>query len=164
MGDQKLHPILQKRHEGRNTLMSLSTEERQAVVAFRLEKSKRALEQASGIVQMQYWETIANRLYYAAYNAVSALLIAYGHTTQTHSGVTHLFGLHFIKTGLVPTEYGRLYHKLFSMRLTGDYDDTYGISEDDVLPYIEPTRNLINTISKLAQERLSQLASDDQIK
>ena len=72
--------------------MSLNIEERKAIVEFRLEKAQRAFEQASGVVQMKYWETIANRLYYAAYNAVSALLIAYGYSAQTHSGVTHLFG------------------------------------------------------------------------
>lgn len=137
--------------------MSLNIEERKAIVEFRLEKAQRAFEQASGVVQMKYWETIANRLYYAAYNAVSALLIAYGYSAQTHSGVTHLFGQHFVKTGIVPADYGRLYHKLFSMRLTGDYDDTYGITEDDIMPYVEPARVFIENVSKLAREQISGL-------
>lgn len=65
--------------------MSLNAEERTAVVEFRLEKAQRAYEQACGVVEKGYWETIANRLYYAAYNAVSALLIAYGYSAQSHS-------------------------------------------------------------------------------
>lgn len=52
--------------------MSLNAEERTAVVEFRLEKAQRAYEQACGVVEKGYWETIANRLYYAAYNAVSS--------------------------------------------------------------------------------------------
>lgn len=56
--------------------MSLSFDERKVVVEFRIEKARRAFEQAQGVVELQYWETIANRLYYAAYNAVSAMLIA----------------------------------------------------------------------------------------
>ena len=132
--------------------MSLTKEERAAVVEFRLEKAHRAYEQAAGIVGLKYWETIANRLYYAAYNAVSALLIASGDTAQTHSGVIHLFGKNFIQTGKISREQGRLYHKLFSMRLTGDYDDTYGLTEDDVFPYIEPTKALIDEVSTLANE------------
>ncbi len=71
--------------------MSLSFEERKAVVEFRIEKAYRALEQAQGVVELQYWETIANRLYYAAYNAVSALLIAYGYTAHSHDGVIRPF-------------------------------------------------------------------------
>lgn len=131
--------------------MNLSLGERKAVVESRLEKASRAYEQACGIVGLGYWETIANRLYYAAYDAVSALLIAHGEQPQTHSGVIHLFGMHFVKTGVVDAETGKLYHRLFTMRQTGDYDDTYGLSEEDVRPYIEPTGQLIDKIGALAR-------------
>ena len=132
--------------------MSLTQEERTAVVEYRLEKAMRAYNEARGIVNLKYWETIANRLYYAAYNAVSALLIANGDTAQTHSGIIHIFGLRFIKTGIFPADCGRLYHKLFTMRQTGDYDDTYGLNEEDVLPYVEPTGKLIEQVSSLAKK------------
>lgn len=136
--------------------MSLSQEERRAVVEFRVEKAFRAYEQAKGVLGLKYWETIANRLYYAAYNAVSALLIANGDTAQTHSGVIHLFGLHFVKTGIVSSDMGRLYHSLFTMRQTGDYDDTYGLTEQDVLPYVEPTGQLIEQVSVLAKQLIEE--------
>ena len=136
--------------------MSLNLDERTAVVEFRLEKAERAYQQACGVVKMQYWETIANRLYYAAYNAVSALLIAYGYSAQSHSGVIHLFGQNFIKTGILSREKGKLYHDLFTMRLTGDYDDTYGLTEDDILPYMEPAKQLIQEVSALALKRIKE--------
>ena len=82
--------------------MSMNAEERKAVVEFRLEKAQRAYEQACGVVEKSYWETIANRLYYAAFNAVSALLISYGYSAQSHSGVIHLCGQHFVKAGIFP--------------------------------------------------------------
>ena len=136
--------------------MSLNTEERKAVVEFRLEKAQRAYEQAYAVADMGFWETIANRLYYAAYNAVSALLIAYQHNAQSHNGVIHLFGLHFVKNGPFTPEDGRLYHQLFSMRLTGDYDDTYGLKKEDILPLIEPARELIKKVSELAIQHLNE--------
>lgn len=123
--------------------MSLNNEERKAEVDFRIDKALRAYEQAKGVLPLEYWETAANRLYYAAYNAISAMLIANGDTAQSHNGVIHIFGLKFIKTGIFETSEGALYHKLFSMRLTGDYDDTYGLSEEDVLPLVEPAGKLI---------------------
>lgn len=132
--------------------MSMTDEERRAVVEFRIEKSLRALEQAKGVMELEYWETIANRLYYAAYNAVSALLIANGDEAQTHSGVIHLFGMRFIKTGIFSAEIGRLYHELFTMRQTGDYDDTYGLTKDDVHPYVEPTEQLIKLVIEYAKK------------
>lgn len=136
--------------------MGMTDDERLAVVEFRIEKSLRAFEQAKGVVELKYWETIANRLYYAAYNAVSALLIANGDTAQSHSGVIHLFGLNFIRTKIFSAETGKLYHKLFTMRQTGDYDDTYGLTENDVLPYIEPTGQMISEIVGYARKLVTE--------
>ena len=137
-------------------LYEFISEERCSIVEFRIEKSLRAYEQATGIIGLKYGETIANRLYYAAYNAVSALLIANGDMAQTHSGVIHLFGQRFIKTGTFSTEMGRLYHKLFTMRLTGDYDDTYGLTEEDVLPYVEPTKLFTEQIVEYAKQLIDK--------
>ena len=131
--------------------MNLTQDERKAVVESRLEKANRAYEQAKGIVELKYWETIANRLYYAAYYAVSALIVAHGEQPQTHSGVIHLLGMHFIRTGILNADIGKLYHRLFTMRQTSDYDDTYGLTEEDVLPYIEPTSQLIEKVGALAK-------------
>ena len=75
---------------------------------------------------------------------------AYGHSAQSHGGVIHLFGQHLIKTGILSRESGKLFHDLFTMRLTGDYDDTYGLTKNDVLPYMEPAKQLIQEVSALA--------------
>ena len=130
----------------------MTREERELTVGLRVAKARRAYEEAKGNAAMKYWESRANRLYYAAYNAVTALLVANGDFAQTHSGVRHIFGLKFIKAGILTPEIGRLYHQLFSMRQTGDYDDAYDISEDDVLPFVEPTGQFIETVVKLAQQ------------
>lgn len=135
--------------------MNLSAEELRAVVEARLEKAARAYGEAKGVAAMGYWETAANRLYYAAFNAVSALLIANGNSPHTHSGIMHLFGLQFIKTGLVSADMGRIYHVLFSLRQAGDYDDAYAVSESDVSPNIEPAGRLIEHVAALARQRLS---------
>ena len=136
--------------------MSLTTEERKAIVTFRIEKAFRAYNEAVGVIGNKYWETIANRLYYAAYSAVSALLVANGDTAHTHSGVIHLFGLHFIQEKKLSADMGRLYHNLFTLRQTGDYDDTYGLTAEDVMPYVEPTKLLINQVAELAKQLLAK--------
>lgn len=134
--------------------MSLSQEERAAIVSYRLEKAARTFEQAKSNVPLQYWELIANRMYYAAYYAVSALLIAYGYTAKSHETIVRFFGLHFVKTGLFPAEQGRLYNKLFTLRLTGDYNDHYDLDEEDVMPLIQPTEKLITDVSLHARKSL----------
>ena len=53
--------------------MNLNDEEKQSVVAYRLEKANKTLDDAKKVIEMELWATAANRLYYAAYYAVSAL-------------------------------------------------------------------------------------------
>ncbi len=77
------------------------------------------------------------------------MLISDGHYAQTHSGVIRLFGLHFVNTGYVTKVQSKLYSKLFEMRQTGDYDDLYNISEEDIEPLIEPAKLYIQEIEKL---------------
>ena len=134
--------------------MSLNQEEREAIVTYRLEKARKTFEQAKCNLPMHFWELVANRMYYAAYYAVSALLIANGHTAKTHETIVRIFGLHFVKTGIFSTEQGHLYNKLFSLRLMGDYNDHFDLEEADVLPLVAPTEQLIADVSKMALESL----------
>lgn len=134
--------------------MSLTFEERNAVVTYRLEKAMRALEQAKLNIPLKSWEVIANRFYYAAYYAVSALLIANGYYVKGHDSIVRMFGLHFVKTGKFSREQGKLYNKLYTLRLTGDYNDHYNLEEEDVIPLVEETEKLIKDVSIAAAEDL----------
>ena len=40
------------------------------------------------------------------------------------------------------------------MRLTGDYGDTFGLTEDDVIPKIKPTEDFIVQLANLARQKL----------
>lgn len=136
--------------------MSLNDEERKQVVTYRLEKAHNTLSDAEKVIDMGMWAAGANRLYYAAYYAVSALLIANGHTAKTHEGIIRMFNQHFVMNGKVDREMGRQYNILFTMRLTGDYGDCFDLQEKDVAPMVEPARQLIETVSKLAVNSLSK--------
>ena len=131
--------------------MGLNETERKVMVEYKFQKAIRTLEQAKGNIELKYWEVIANRLYYAAYYAVSALLLANKISVKTHNGVIQMFGMKFVKTNIVDAEFGKLYNRLFSLRLTGDYNDSYALSEDDVVSLVEPTEKFIVEIKKLSE-------------
>ena len=97
------------------------------------------------------WHNAANRLYYACYYAVSALLIQKGIVSKTHQGVSNQFGLHFVKTKIFSLKEGRLFKGLFELRQDGDYEDWIEIIEDDVVPLIEPVRKFINKVEQLVE-------------
>ena len=114
--------------------MSLSNDERTALVAYRVKKAHTTMEHVYGNMKLGYWSVVANRLYYAAFYAVTGLLLHDGLSVQTHHGVIHLFNLHYIKTGKLDLKYAKLFGRLFTLRQTGDYDDTYDVTEEDICP------------------------------
>jgi uncharacterized protein (UPF0332 family) len=88
-------------------------------------------------------------LYYACYYAASALLIKYGHSAQTHSGIINLLGLHFVCTGIIGMEQGKFYRRLFELRQASDYDDWTVIGAADVQPLVESAEEFICLLEKL---------------
>ena len=126
--------------------MSLTEEERAILVNLEYEKGKSFLVQAEKIAELGYWDMVANRLYYAVFHAVSALLIKNGHKVGTHKGVVLLFGQHYIKTGIFSINEGRLYSQLQTMREKADYVCTFQTSQEEIVPMLEPARKMIEKI------------------
>jgi uncharacterized protein (UPF0332 family) len=123
--------------------------DRRNLVFYRLSKAKDTLSEVDLLINNQLWNTAINRLYYACYYAVKALLIDKGIKAETHNGVRQMFGLHFIKTGIIDKELGKFYSDIFDMRQSGDYEDFIDFKEEDVLDFRIPAKSLIEKIEKL---------------
>jgi uncharacterized protein (UPF0332 family) len=135
--------------------MTLNKEERDTIVMYRFQRAKETLAEAMGNIEMGFWHATANRLYYACYYAVSALLIKNGYTiARTHNGVFSLFGRHFVATGIISKEQNRLYRNLFNLRQGGDYSDWFDVTEEDVTPLLEPAEKFIETIENLINNNI----------
>ena len=71
---------------------------------------------------MNFWDTAANRMYYAIFHAVLALLIKDGYKASTHKGTMSLFGQYYVKTGKFTADEAWLYTELQSLREKSDYN------------------------------------------
>ena len=60
-----------------------------------------------------------------------------------------MFGLHFVKTGIINERFHKFYTDLFSMRQSGDYEDFCDYEEEDVLELVAPAKELITAIEKI---------------
>ena len=129
--------------------MSLTDDERKAIVLYRIEKAKNALSEIHKILPMKVWATIANRMYYAIYYAASALLVRDGHNVSSHKGVISLFNMYYVKTGILSIDDGRLYGNVFAFRQESDYDDFIDASEEDVKEYLPQVEALVEKIISL---------------
>jgi uncharacterized protein (UPF0332 family) len=57
--------------------------------------------------------------------------------------------MHLIKKGIISEKSGKLYSRLFELRQSGDYDDLFVLTEEDVKPMLQPSQEYISEISEL---------------
>lgn len=132
--------------------MSLSNEERNILVVLELKKARETYGEIEVLVGANRLNGAANRMYYAVFHAVCALLINDGIQVNTHRGSHALFSQHYIKTGILPREYGQLYNQLQTMREESDYNCAYDVEMDELQQRLEPARRLIEDIEKLVNK------------
>lgn len=92
-------------------------------VRYRIKKADETLNAAHLLLQNNFSNSAVNRLYYACFYAVNALLVAQGVKAHTHAGVKTQFFKHFVKTNKLSNQSGKLYGDLFDARQKGDYED-----------------------------------------
>ena len=131
--------------------MSLKEEERTVIVGLELEKANRFLEQAEMVRSMQQWDMAANRYYYACFHAVQALFIHHGLGSRRHAGMLSLFGLHFIKTGIIEDRLGGFLTRMEQLREKGDYNCLFSVSEDELGTIVAPAHELVEVITAIIQ-------------
>jgi uncharacterized protein (UPF0332 family) len=130
----------------------LSQESREALSAYRLQRAKETLLEADALISGEFYNAAVNRLYYACYYAVIALLIKNNITAQTHQGVRQMFSLHFIVTGKILQHYSSFYSRLFNDRISGDYDD-YVQYDTEMIRIIRPQAE---TFIRIIEEELAK--------
>lgn len=130
----------------------LTEEEKKALISNKIRRSRETWVEAKGIMESKYWYAAANRMYYACYYMVSALLMKHGHSAHTHGGAISLFGQNFVKTGIISSELGKFYSQLFELRQTGDYDDWKVVTENDIMPLVPTAEVFLDTLENLIME------------
>ncbi|VAW37884.1 hypothetical protein MNBD_CHLOROFLEXI01-926 [hydrothermal vent metagenome] len=127
----------------------MKNEELQALISYRLERATESLEEARLMQREEHWNTCTNRLYYAAFYAISALLVQDGYISAKHSGIKALFNQHYVKVGTVTKENGRLYNRLFDLRQEGDYIDFVSLEAEIIEPLVEETVLFVDKLKSL---------------
>lgn len=90
-----------------------------------------------------------NRLYYACFYAVTALLLASGKQFARHSAVISEFNRTFVKTGKVDVAWSRLYQKLFDDRQESDYIPTAKFEPDVIAQRIAQAESFVQMVCDL---------------
>jgi uncharacterized protein (UPF0332 family) len=124
------------------------------LVKYRFEKAKMTFAEVDVQLDNHFWNTAINRLYYACFYAVSALLIQKDIKAYTHTGIKQMFGLHIVLTGLIDPEISKIYNTLFDKRQKGDYEDFFYFDESSARQLVLPAKELIQQIEILLRAQL----------
>lgn len=121
------------------------------VVRYRLQRARETLEDARILAHASRWNPCVNRLYYACFYAVSALLLRHGFSSSKHTGVRSLFNRHFVKTGKIPKALAQIYNDLFARRQESDYIDFVRFEASQVSPWIADAEQFVGYIASLVE-------------
>ena len=124
----------------------MNNEQRNALILYRIDSAKSTLQEIPVHIANGFYKTAMNRMYYACYYMVSALLISKEIEAQTHAGVRQMFGLHFVKTSIVPINLGKFYTDLFANRQESDYVD-----------FVYYDENVLNELYPIALEFIERI-------
>lgn len=128
--------------------MSLNSEERDIMVRLEYERALKLLKDADTLRSLEMWSTVANRLYYALFHAVSALLIHDERPVGSHKGANLRFGQYYVQTGIFSTEAGHLYTQMQALRERADYNILFEASQEDIQQVFEPVKQLVQQIGE----------------
>ena len=128
---------------------TLTEEDRQALVKYRIERSDSTLAEAEYSAQGGWYNLAVSRLYYACYYAAVAVLVSKSVETQTHAGVKSMIALHLVKTGLLAKEHLTTFALLFHSRQSSDYDDFMECDVDTYNNLLPKAKSCIEALEAL---------------
>lgn len=129
--------------------MSLNEDERDTLVNLYLERAKKTLDEADVAIAAQKWSMAANRIYYACFHAVTALFVKDGRPVSSHKGAKAVLGQHYVVTGVVSQENGKLFSQLETLRDKADYNIMFEATEADIIPKISRAKAFLKDIEHL---------------
>jgi uncharacterized protein (UPF0332 family) len=130
------------------------TERSKDLVLYRMARADETLEDARILARAERWNACENRLYYACFCAIAALLIHDGLSSSKRAGIRGLFNRQYVKTGKLPKDLARIYNDLFERRQEGDYIDFVSFQESQVLPWFSKAEELIDYVAGMIRKQI----------
>jgi hypothetical protein len=124
-----------------------ASEKMRSLALSRLQQAEESLDEAQFLFDGgKSLRSVINRVYYAMFYAILALLIFEPFGSSKHTAVLSYFNLHFIKNGRLPKELGRAVNKAFELRQRGDYKEIVTIVSEQAEPLLSQAAEFIRAV------------------
>jgi len=137
--------------------MNLDPKDKRTLSETRMAKAKEFLADARATFDGGRYRTSVNRAYYAALNAVRAILILEGANPETHEGAVTLLSLRFVKSRILPVDIIKKFKILLSRRTDVDYGDFDTIDAKDSEDSLRDAEVIIETIDQVRKRLIEEL-------
>lgn len=124
----------------------------QDYINYRIERARETIDEVQTHIEYEFWNTAINRMYYACFYAVGALLVKNSIEVSSHQGVRQKFGEHFVKTGVFDKRLAKHFTELFDKRNKGDYNDFFDYDKETVLRLYPLSKQLVEKIENLLKQ------------
>jgi uncharacterized protein (UPF0332 family) len=117
------------------------------LINYRLKEAEDSIKEAEVLLREgMSMRAVMNRLYYAMFYAILALLQERELGTSKHSGAISMFDREFIKTGIFDKDMSKTLHRVFELRQKGDYMEQTEVTKEDVDEMLPKTKDFVNGI------------------
>lgn len=129
---------------------------KEEVIKYWIEKSLESFNAAEDDLRAGRLSFSVNRIYYACFYIVSALLLQKDLKFKKHSGVKAYFHKNFVKQGLVSSDEGRFYNKLFEARQRGDYIEFVRFEKNQVEDWLKKAKEFVDKLKTLIESSIKK--------
>ena len=127
--------------------------DKEKLVLKKIGKAKSVINEIQNLLQFGYYNTAVNRLYYASFYAVQALLANTDIFPKSHKGVLNMFSLHFVRENKIPVQLSDFYAVIFNERQLADYDDDSEFDKETAEAYFSLATEFLAYIEKLLDKK-----------
>lgn len=120
-------------------------------IKYRINRAKETYKDAVFLFERGSLNSSINRLYYSAFYAVIALLLANNFEVKSHNGVKQKLGEEFVNKGKLSKNHVKIFNLLSDFRHKGDYDDLFDFDKEMVERLILPAKDFIDAIEELIE-------------
>ena len=122
-------------------------EKQRELALYRMRQAEESLDEARHLwASRKSTRSVMNRIYYAMFYSVLALLVFETYSSSTHKGVLSFFNQTFVRTGRVPRQHGRALNRAFELRQRGDYREFEEVPADQIEPLLEAASQFVREV------------------
>ncbi|MBU2447476.1 MAG: HEPN domain-containing protein [Bacteroidetes bacterium] len=127
------------------------------LIKYRRDKAFETLKDIEILIGNNLLLLAMNRIYYAGFYIVSALLLFEDFSTSKHKQLIGYFNRNYIRNNLISIEIGEVLNKAFMKRTSVDYGDFVTVTKTEVIEYFEKIKIFVAEVDKLIQERMKNI-------